>query len=245
MFVLPRGTIMMFLRLGLSLLCLGLLSSCSGTYHAYASMFKVALSPNKDVVLPYDFFAQAKYDYLYVKHGDEPQVALALAYIEQDQLKWVSADNNMLVTRYGRIVRTLGLNNDLLHLTNKASDPLHRPLSISAQSNYLRLADWQQGEYGYQIRSTFSVQQGESLQFFGQTLPVIKVTEHMQYENTSNFIRFDSSWQNVFWLEAKSGRVVKASQQLQPGAERFELVFVSEVLRQLKAAGIAVPAEAL
>ena len=236
---------MMFLRLGFSVLCLWWLSSCSGTYNAYVNMFKVALSADEDVVLPYAFFEQAKYDYLYVKYGDKPQVALALAFVEQDQLKWISADNGMLITRYGRIVSTLGLDNDLLYLTNKGSDPLLRPLNISSQSNYLRLADWQQGEYGYQVRSTFTVQQGESLEFFGQILPVIKVIEQMRYENPSNFVRFDNSWQNVFWVEAKSGRVLKASQQLQPGAERFELVFVSEIVRQFQAAGIVVPAEAL
>lgn len=196
-------------------------------------------------MLPYAFFEQATYDYLYVKHGDKPQVALALAYKEQDQLKWVSADNNMLVTRHGRIVRTLGLANDLIYLTNKASDPLLSPLNLSARSSYLRLADWQQGEYGYQIRSTFSTENAETLQFFGQELSVIKVTENLSYENPGNFVRLNDRWQNIFWLEAKTGRVVKASQQLQPAAERFELVFVSEVVRQFKAAGIAVSAEAL
>lgn len=236
---------MTFLRLGFSAACLLLLSSCSGTYHAYGSMLKLAFTSEEDVQLTYGDVEQAKYDYLYVKQGDNAQIAMGLAYIEQGQLKWVSGDSNMLITSQGRIVRTLGLNNDLIHVTNKTKDPLHNALAISAQTTYQRQVDWRQGEYGYKVNSEFAKPEKESLEFFGQTLQVVKLTETLQYDNPANFIRFDARWQNTFWLEAKTGRVLKTSQQLQPGAPRFELVFISEVVRQFKAAGINVSPEAL
>lgn len=236
---------MTFLRLGFSAACLLMLSSCSGTYHAYGSMLKLAFTSAEDVQLTYADVEQANYDYLYVKQGDNAQIAMGLAYIEQDQLKWVSGDSNMLITSQGRIVRTLGLSNDLMHVTSKAKDPLHHPLAISAQTTYQRQVDWRQGEYGYKVNSEFAVPENESLEFFGQMLQVVKLTETLQYDNPTNFIRFDAKWQNTFWLEAKTGRVVKTSQQLQPGAPRFELVFISEVVRQFKAAGITVSPEAL
>ena len=233
------------LRLLISVFLLSLLSACSGTYRAYKTMYDVALAASEDVTLNYGAIIKAKHDYLYVRRGDRPQAAMALRYIEQQQLKWISADNSMLITSNGRIVRTIGLENDLLHLTNKAADPLLQPFTINAASGWLRLADWQLGEYGYQIRSQFQIESGHSLAFFGHELPVIKVTETLRYENDANFVRFDATWQNIFWLEAKSGEVLKTQQQLQPGAEVFELTFITEASRQLAAAGITVDAEAI
>ena len=235
---------MRHVRFPVLLVSVWLLSACSGTYHAYKSMIKLAMDANVDVVLSYSDIDSANYDYLYVQRGDNRRIAMGLMYIENSQLKWLSADNSMLVTRNGRIIRSIGLQNDLLHLTNMESDPLRSPLAITDSSSWLRLADWGSGEYGYQIRSVFKLELNHSLNFFGNTVPVIKLTETLHYDNNANFLRFDDEWQNVYWLDAKTGRVLKSSQQLSPGAERFELVFISEVVRQLKVAGIAVAAEA-
>ena len=223
----------------------GLLAACSGTYHAYKTMYEVAAKSAEDVGLTFDTVASAKYDYLYVRLAEQGRVALALRYIEQGQLKWISADNNMLITRGGRIVRTLGLDNDLIHLTNQTADPLLEPFNIAPTSTWLRLADWQQGEYGYQIRSQFVLEHGHTLSFFGHALPVIKVIETVRYDNDANFVRFDDKWQNIFWLDAKTGTVLKTVQQLQPGADVLELTFITEVARRLIALGITVNPEAI
>lgn len=245
MFHLFKVKVMPRLRLLISIFLLSLVSACSGTYHAYKTMYDVALSASEDIVLDHGTITSARHDYLYVRRGDRPQVALALRYIEQNQLKWMSADNSMLVTSAGRIIRTIGLENDLLHITNKTADPLQKPLAITSSSTWLRLADWSLAEYGYQIRSQFHIESGHSLAFFGHELPVIKVTETLRYENDANFVRFDGNWQNVFWLDAKTGEMLKTQQRLQPGTEEIELTFITEAARQLAAAGITVDKEAI
>ena len=123
--------------------CSLLLMSCSGTYRSYTDMLQPAFTETPDVQLPYAAIATAKHDYLYVKQGEQAQVAMGLMFIEQGQFKWVSADRVVLVTEQGRIVRTIGLNNDLLHLTNSSSDPLKRRLNSTATASWTRLADWQ------------------------------------------------------------------------------------------------------
>jgi hypothetical protein len=227
------------------LVSLFLLFGCSGTYNTYYGMLKTAFTPVKDVQFTYAQLNAAPMDYLYVRFGDLPQAALALAYIEGSQFKWVSGDRVLLVTDNGRIVRTSGLPNDLLYLTNAVSDPLKQPFRFSANSSWLRLADWSRGEYGYQIRSTFEVMPVEQLMFFGHSLAVIPVIESLRYENESNFVRFDGKWQNQYWLDAQSGEVLKSRQVLAPGNPAFEMVFISAAARKLTRAGVTVSGDAL
>lgn len=238
------GKLMLFLKKSLLMLSLFVITACSGTYRAYTDMFKLALTKTPDVVLPYSVLSAAQHDYLYVRHGSGAQVAMALMFIEQAQLKWVSAERTMLVTEQGRIVRTIGLENDLLFLSNTQTDPIKSSLNLN-NSHWQRLADWQQQEYGYQLKSSFSTATPEPMQFFGHTLMVIPVTETVRYVNQPNFVRFDDKWQNHFWLAANSGTVIKSRQKLSPSSEEFELIFISEVVRQLSRAGINVAADAV
>jgi hypothetical protein len=222
-----------------------LLSACSGTYRAYTDMLKLAFTPAKDVAFTFAELTSAKHDYLYVRVGNNSQVALGLAVIEDNQFKWVSGDRALMVTEHGRVVRSSGLANDLLYVSNTVSDPIKRPLEISTNTNWIRVADWQQDEYGYQIRSHFEILPTETMQFFGVAVNVIPVVEYLQYQNEANFVRLDRSWQNTFYLDAKSGVVLKSKQLLAPGMDTLELIFISEIVRNLKRAGAMVDADAV
>ncbi|WP_372628019.1 YjbF family lipoprotein [Arsukibacterium sp.] len=235
---------MLLKKLLLLVATLGLMS-CSGTYRTYSDMLKLAFKETPDVQLPYSFLSDAPHDYLYVKQGERAQIAMGLMFVEREQLKWVSADRALLVTEHGRIVRTVGMANDLLYLTNLDNDPLKRKLNFAMAKPWLRLADWQQNEYGYQLRSTFQYGATELMTFFGVQLEVIPVIERVSYDNAANFVRFDDKWQNLFWLDAKSGEVLKSRQKLLPTGQQFELTFISKVVRQLQRDGKDVAADAI
>lgn len=220
------------------------LAGCSGTYNAYEDMIKLALNPLPDVQLTYQQVIDSQADFMYVKMGDIPQAALALGLIEGSQFKWVSGDRILVVTENGRIVRTSGLANDLLHLTNTTSDPLKLPGQLSSNSSWLRLADWQHGEYGYQIRSSFKLLPGQTLTFFGHEIAVTPVVENLSYDNATGFLRLDGQWQNQFWLDPDTGIVLKSRQILAPGKDPFDIVYISAIARKLQAAGVVVVAEA-
>ena len=221
------------------------LTACTGSYRVYADMLKLGFSSPQDISFSFATLEASEHDYLYVRVGDNRQVALGLTAIEHEQLKWVSGDRALLVTEQGRVVRTSGLANDLLYVSNMISDPLKRPLGVSANTSWLRLIDWQQGEYGYQVRSQFELKPAETLQFFGVDVQVIPLIEHLHYDNDANFVRFDDRWQNTFWFDAKTGALLKSKQLLAPGKEPLELTFISEVVRQLKNAGINVSSDAV
>ncbi|WP_445424997.1 YjbF family lipoprotein [Alishewanella sp. HL-SH06] len=226
----------------LLLVILSFLSGCSNTYQHYANMAKQVFKTPTDITLTYSTIVQAKNDFLYVRLGENSRIAMGLMAVDGEQMKWLSADQSVLVTDHGRIIKTLGLSNDLLYVSNLLSDPLKwNSLNNSA---WIRAVDWHAGEYGYQIRSKFSVQQ-DQLTFFTHSVNTIKVIETLEYDNPASFWRFDQQWQNVFWLEAKTGQVLKSKQQLQPGAQPFELVFISEVVRHLNREGLFIAEDAI
>ena len=212
------------------------LTACAGTYRSYIDMLDLAFTKTRDVELSLNDVEQAPSDLLYVRNGDRSVAAMALYKIEGGQHKWVSADNVMLIMQHGRIVRTVGFSNDLLYLTNTASDPLLSSTQINSDSNWLRLADWQSGEYGYALRSRFEVVPGQKLQFFEKDFSVTLIIEHLQYDNASDYMRFDGNWQNRFWFDSASGTLIKSEQTLAPFREPISMTYISRIVRLLRAA---------
>ncbi len=211
------------------------LVACAGTYRAYIDTLKYAFKSPSDASLTLQQVASANSDLLYLRHGDRPQAVLALAFIEQGQHKWISADGVVLLLEHGRLVRTAGLNNDLLYLTNRGADPLKRLPGELFRAPWLRLADWQQGEYGYQIRSEFKATGQQQLQFFERKLDTLVFEEHLQYPNQANFIGASKTWLNIYWFDSESGALIKSKQQLTPQAEPIEMTYISRIVRLLEA----------
>lgn len=207
------------------------LTGCAGTYYSYLDTLKLAFASNEDVNLTLQQVRSAPSDLLYVRHGERSQAAMALLRLEAGQHKWVSADNALLIMEHGRIVRTAGFNNDLLYLSNTTADQIRQPGAINADSHWLRLADWQNGEYGYVLQSRFSLQADQRVTFFGHDINTTLVIEQVNYDNQANYLRFDQQWQNYFWFDAASGTLIKSEQQLAPFTERLEMTYISRIAR--------------
>lgn len=209
------------------------LTACAGTYHSYIDTLKLAFADTPDAELSLAEVQQAQYDLLYVKHGERAQAVMVLMHLEAGQHKWLSADNAMLIMEQGRLVRTLGFEHDLLHLTNTLNDPLRRFKTIQPDSSWLRLADWRNGEYGYGLRSRFEVVPAQQLTVFQQQLNTTLVVEHVSYEDKANYLRFDGSWQNYFWFDSKTGTLIKSEQTLAPFWQPITMTYASRIGRLL------------
>ncbi|GAB2921976.1 YjbF family lipoprotein [Rheinheimera gaetbuli] len=211
------------------------LSACSGTYNSYIDTLQLAFSTPQDVNLTLQQVREARSDLIYVRHGERSQAAMALLRLEAGQHKWVSADNALLIMQQGRIVRTVGFTNDLLHLSNIQGDQIRQTEAINPATEWLRLADWQNGEYGYALSSRFSVAPGEVMKFFGHSLNTTRITEQVTYASPANYVRLDNRWQNDFWFDTNTGTLIKSAQQLAPFGERFEMTYISRIARLVPA----------
>jgi hypothetical protein len=225
---------MKLIRLTPAVISVLFIAGCSGTYHAYYDALSYAFKGPEPVELSLQALKQAPADLMYVAHGVRPQAAMALAFNEQNQTKWISADNATLTLEQGRVVRTTGLSNNLLSLNNTAADPLKLGYQQLNGRAWLRQADWSAGEFGYTIQSRFTEQGRDTLQYFAQNFNVVHITEQLHYTNSSNFLRYNQSWQNHYWFHVETGMLLKTRQQLSPLTEPLELVFISQVARLLQ-----------
>ncbi|WP_146074530.1 YjbF family lipoprotein, partial [Vibrio jasicida] len=101
-----------------------LMAGCTQKFNDVSATIEEAYSNYIDVELTSDEIKQVPYASAYLRIGSQKQVFVVLAFAEEDkvtgakQLKWVSADKSMIVTENGRIVKTIGLQeNNLVALS--------------------------------------------------------------------------------------------------------------------------------
>lgn len=218
----------------LSVLILILTSACSGTYHAYYQTLRIAFSDKNDAKLTLVEIRQSNVDVISVKRGDRPSAIMALAYIENEQHKWVSSDRAMFVIDKGRLIRTIGLDENLLYSSNSDIDPLkslpYVTPNFSQQKTWTRIIDQTGDEYGYPIESTFSAAIQDSVQTLGLDIDAILYVETLNYKTPTNYIRFNRNWKNYYWY-AKSGEMIKSIQITSPLSEALEITYLSRIAR--------------
>jgi hypothetical protein len=216
------------------LLILILISGCSGTYQAYYQTLKIAFAEQDNAKMTLVEVQQSDIDVMSVKRGERPAAIMALAYIENSQHKWISSDNTMLIMDKGRIIRTIGLNENLLYLSNTNFDPLK---SLPSHSNdkpkkqrWSRKVDRTGDEYGYPIESIFSQASPDTVQALSLNIEAILYVETLNYRAPANYLRLNNSWQNYFWY-AKNGELIKSIQKVAPLSESLEITYLSRIAR--------------
>lgn len=149
-----------------------------------------------------------------VRFGDSGGVVMVLASVDGDDLHWASADRVVLVTRRGRLVKTVGLARDLLTTRAAGGDALAQALAgdpAAAEARVDRLVDLRpKDDFGVPVESRWEVQGEETLRLLGRERPLIRVRERMVVR------KWRWSADNVYWVEAGNGRVWKARQQYCP-----------------------------
>lgn len=220
----------------LSALTLLFVSGCSGTYHAYYQTLKIAFSEQEDVEMTLIDVQQSRIDVISVKRGNRPNAIMALAYIENGQNKWISSDNAMLILEKGRIIRTLGLNENLLYTSNTDLDPLkslpYLPMTKSEPKNqtWSRIIDRSDDEYGYLLESNFSLGQVDNLQALNLNISTTLYFEIVSFQAPANYLQLNNSWKNQYWY-AKNGELIKSIQQVSPLSESLEITYLSRIAR--------------
>jgi hypothetical protein len=164
------------------------------------------------------------YASLLARIGKGPRSLLVLAERDGADLRWLSADKAMLVTRHGRIVRTAGLTHDLSGTRLPHGDALGRTAAALSGASLERFIDLQsQFRYGTPVVSTFAVTGSETIDILGRSHDTVRVTE------SSRCAQLDWTFSNTWWIDAKTGFVWKSLQWVTQDMPVFELAVLKPI----------------
>lgn len=204
------------------LLIASLLTGCSTSTNQTFETLYSAFGPTTDgVELSAEKIRALPYASAYVKVGDGPKAFVVLAYADADTLSWMSQDGVMFVTQHGRLIKTVGLDNDLRFVGNLENDPLvisrlDKSQSISWQS----MGEWSKNyTSGYLLSANYSRGGKELLPIIDRHYMTTIVEEKI---STINNI----TWCNYFWIDDNSGQVRKIQQQLGPSLPIIEITYL-------------------
>ncbi|RUO26251.1 YjbF family lipoprotein [Aliidiomarina minuta] len=202
------------------------LGGCTAVTDETFETIKYAFSSPEDATLTEQQISDFPYTAMYARWDDSARLLVVLGYADGEELSWITAENETLITRGGRVVRTADVDTELLAVSNLAEDPLQCVLDEDGcNMTWTRYMDIERNQqrYSRRVHSDFSIVGEESLQLpDGKTYQVTRVEEHGEL-GTREFV-------NVFWLEA-DGHVVRSRQQIIPERAALELTQVKWVGR--------------
>ncbi len=210
----PRRTVLLGV---LSALCAG----CGDTPIADSmKVIKTYIVRGDDLPMTHEQVFSIPYATIGVRIGRSAQVLLVLGWYDGPDLEWVSADNDTIVTRAGRIVRTFGLPEDLKYTKFLSADPVGVPMAASrAQPNCLRAVDIQPGDWaGVPVASNFRQVGEETIVILGTRRPTLV------WEEVGSAPLLDWEFTNRYWVDPKTGFVWKSVQTPTPNMPPIEIV---------------------
>ncbi|RUO71802.1 YjbF family lipoprotein [Idiomarina ramblicola] len=219
---------MSFVQKSLIALLLALLmAGCGGRVDGMKETIRYSIYGSPDVTLSAEEMAKLKYASQYIKLTEQPRAMVVLGFDDNKDYHWLSGEKETVVTRYGRLVRTAGLDkgndnidSDIRYVRNIEQDPLK---CFVQKANYKTCdKSWvSQVEIGDGSHTKrFSIKaEIKRISSTTVTLPnnekvdAIKVEEELTATNHQTTQRFN----NTFWLDSQNQRVLKSEQGLVPG----------------------------
>ncbi|MGY8993373.1 MAG: YjbF family lipoprotein [Rhodospirillales bacterium] len=181
--------------------------------------FDFAVFGQPDFPMTRAYVDSLPYASIRAKLGRSGKVLMILGRYDGNDLHWISADNSVITTRHGRIVKTLGLKYDL----NETRFPDADPIASGAQdlehvTSYARLVDFaNEKRYGVLVVSTFNLVGSERIEILDQAHDTLLFREKVRVD------QLDWTYENLFWLDTKTGYVWRSIQYFSPELPPIEM----------------------
>ncbi|MBN7767076.1 YjbF family lipoprotein [Pectobacterium sp. CHL-2024] len=190
-----------------------LLTGCSQNMEQVGKTFKLAFLGQDDTHVTAKQVANTPYASAYLKVGKAPQAFVVLAFAEQNQLKWIGADKNIVATQHGRLVKTQGFGEDITYVDNLQQDPLTLGLlKTSTPMTWQSRVEWAQVfRGGYDTRSVFQARGKEIVKILDTSRELLRFDEQVTVP------ALNESYTNSYWLDPANGSVVQSQQYMGPG----------------------------
>jgi hypothetical protein len=190
------------------------LSGCA--YSPFARLtgdsLREAIRGLPDVPLTREQINDLPYATLAAKVGKGPRSLLVLGSYEGEDLHWVSADRGVLVTRRGRVMKTVGFSQNLWHTETLGEDPVGRqdiPWHEGISSK--RLLDIVPENYfSIPVHSTFQGVGEETIEILSLRFPTLVIREQC----TAPLLKW--RFENQYWADRNSGFIWRSRQHFVP-----------------------------
>jgi hypothetical protein len=140
------------------------------------------------------------------------QSIIVLATDNNGEELWTSAARIVIVTRDGRVVRTVGLGHDIGGAWPQGGVPLLPPAAALKQNfTSSRLVDYPDtGRYGVAITCSTHAANRETIDIFDQKIAAVRVDEVCD----SNILRWHFT--DNYWVDPQDGTVWRSRQHIHP-----------------------------
>jgi len=172
-----------------------------------------------DIPIVREEIAKLPYATISAKIGIGPRSILVLWRRDQDDLHWISADHAVIVTRFGRVVKTYGLPENLKNTIVVGVDPVNKTLhTASALESVQRYIDMDtENRYSVPVKSEFKPLGPREI-----TIAEIKIKTFLFVEhNSAKTINW--SFSNYYWVDAFDGYVWKSRQHIARNFDPIEI----------------------
>lgn len=179
------------------------------------SAAELAVGSGKDITLSRADISKLPFASCYARINDSARAFLVLSKIQNDNLHWISADRNIIVSTHGRVTKTVGLSSDLLNTTFLRSSTDIREFYLSGEAktekSTNRLVDISPGNlYGMPIDSVLSRGRQETIQIAELMFDTHTIIEDCEAAD------LDWKFRNIYWVDSQTGFVWQSVQHITP-----------------------------
>jgi hypothetical protein len=218
------------IRNGLFACFLLILAGCTAVTDEVRKTVEYAFKDIEDAELNAEEIQNFPYTSLYAQWQGKARSLIVLGFVNKpNEYHFITAEKETFVLESGRVIRTQGLDDNLLSVSNLKNDPLHCITTASESCNLT----WQRN-YDYQLndgtrvsreaQSTFTVKQPEQLDMpYGQATAAL-------VEEVGKFVLTGERFVNTFWVEP-DGHVIKSEQRIIPNKPLLNLTQVTWIGR--------------
>ena len=214
------------MRRTLALAALLLLGACSSSgtsgYSQYYQVLRDSVAASfGDGRITKDQAAAIPYATMgYRLNGGNEQLVVLATDANGEQL-WTSAAHIVIVTRGGRITRTVGLEHDISRMVPKVGDKLPAiAAALKGDLRYTRLQDFPSA-YDVTLACTLSHKGAQTVTILGRAIATARIDESCQSANPK------WSFVNNYWIDPETGLCWRSRQHIGPQGD----VIDAEILR--------------
>ena len=190
---------------GMLLVC----SSCSYiSYNQVLPLIKSATLGDSNIALTEEYIAKQPYSFARVDLGKAANIIMVLQKVDNNFYTWVSSTGEKIITLNGKIIKTEGLPHNLEFL-----NPTKFKL-FSEKPNY-------SGTYDLLLKDPRAfVEQDFSISIIQNSPSELLIEEKI----TMSIL--NRQYSNFYWVDKKSGKVIKTKQAINPKLPNVRLDFI-------------------